>query len=1199
VPIKNGKTPDFFLDPAGRHCFDASLRRILALRPTEDIQKHSENLRQSYKTELSDFPGFERIFQASLSYADFRRSRKRDAHTVFAVSEAQNACGAVEVNTLYKKKADKVRPLDTALRDGSMPDGNPNWREDILQEQRRSLNPSRVPGAFDHLFEPRYWKKPRGCRITPERWEKMVINEGIWPAEKELLKAMVYNREKALAWDFTEIGRCDEQVVPAQVIRTVEHKAWQAKSFPIPKGLRSEVVSMLQERIDANILERSHGPYRNPWFLVEKKDKKHRLINSATNINAVTVRDAMLPPNVDEFSEHVAGRPVCTLLDFLSGYDQITLHPASRDLTAIQTPLGLLRQTTLLQGATNSVAQFVRAVMHILHPHLAERASPFVDDIVVNSPRTSNTTELAMPGVRKHILLHLQWIDGVLADIERSGCTVSGKKSHFCAPALEVVGYLCGYDGRRPTEGHVKVIQLWPACDNITQVRGFLGACTYYRIWIENFSNMAAPLFGLLRKDVDFVWEEEQQEAMQLLKNALTTAPALMPLDYSPTAGKVILAVDSSVTGFGGVLMQLNENNKRRPCRYESGLWTPAERKYDIVKLECRSLLHMLRKCRPWLYGIRFTVETDANTLVAQLNRTATDLPGALVTRWLAWIRLWDFDVKHVPGKQNVVADALSRIPWDDDFANERQNDLDAFVDHELSHIHLRSIQGQEDRVLVDEYSDKSQNYARWLTTLRRPEDMSMKEFSAFKKEAMKYLVREGHLFRRQSKNSPLRRVVDDAEIRQRILQELHDESGHRGREGTYRRVADRFYWAGLFKDVEKYVSTCFACQTRAHGRTDEALHPTWSSYIGEKWSIDVVHMPLCLGHPYMALAREDLSGWVEGTAMKENTSKNIADFVFRDVICRHGMPLRMVSDGGPENKAVTDELLSRYGIKHTWTSAYHPQGNGMIERGHPPIVNALAKYTFDTGKPWVPALPAMLWADRTTVKATTGMTPARVMYGAEHILPIEVDVRSWKTVSWQNIVSTEDLLTARCAQLDRRDEALEEVLLRVRRQREANKEPYDDAHRVRNEELAVGDIVLLWDSRREVNKSSAVKLHPRWLGPYRITAVTSLFGSYRLAELDGSNLTGTFAGKRLKLLHMRNANGEPVIPEPHTTAAPLPIPRVLRSEQAQGELGDGRPPMVVIPQPDTALLDLPVTRDDMDEIIEYRDMSDMSEESL
>jgi hypothetical protein len=96
------------------------------------------------------------------------------------------------------------------------------------------------------------------------------------------------------------------------------------------------------------MLERSYRLYRNSWFLVEKKDKKHRLINLVTNINVLTVRDAILPPNMDEFLEHVARRLVYTLLDFLSGYDQITLYLASRDLTAIQTLLGLLRQTTLL-----------------------------------------------------------------------------------------------------------------------------------------------------------------------------------------------------------------------------------------------------------------------------------------------------------------------------------------------------------------------------------------------------------------------------------------------------------------------------------------------------------------------------------------------------------------------------------------------------------------------------------------------------------------------------------------------------------------------------------------------------------------------------------------------------------------------------------------------------------------------------------
>ena len=82
--------------------------------------------------------------------------------------------------------------------------------------------------------------------------------------------------------------------------------------------------------------------------------------------------------------------------------------------------------------------------------------------------------------------------------------------------------------------------------------------------------------------------------------------------------------------------MQLDAQSHRHPCRYESGIWSRAEQKYDLGKLEYRALLHALKKCRVYLYGVRFTVETDANTLVAQLNRAATGLPGALMTRWLA-----------------------------------------------------------------------------------------------------------------------------------------------------------------------------------------------------------------------------------------------------------------------------------------------------------------------------------------------------------------------------------------------------------------------------------------------------------------------------------------------------------------------------------------------------------------------------------
>jgi len=89
---------------------------------------------------------------------------------------------------------------------------------------------------------------------------------------------------------------------------------------------------------------------------VEKKSKAYHLINAAVEINRRTIQDANLPPFVNEFSKEFAGCQMALIINFFSRYNQIELDVRSRDLTAFQTPIRLLRMTTLLQGATNSVA---------------------------------------------------------------------------------------------------------------------------------------------------------------------------------------------------------------------------------------------------------------------------------------------------------------------------------------------------------------------------------------------------------------------------------------------------------------------------------------------------------------------------------------------------------------------------------------------------------------------------------------------------------------------------------------------------------------------------------------------------------------------------------------------------------------------------------------------------------------------------
>ena len=442
---------------------------------------------------------------------------------------------------------------------------------------------------------------------------------------------------------------------------------------------------------------------------------------------------------------------------------------------------------------------------------------------------------------------------------------------------------------------------------------------------------------------------------------------------------------------------------KQQPSRYESGIWSEAEQKYDATKRKCQRVLKAIRKFWYYLYGVRFVLETNASVLVAQLNQSGTDLPGALVTRWLAYINLFDFDVKHVSGKTHTAADGLSRRPpTAQDLENARNKpDLEDVLDAELNYLGVNPTtlenEGEELPVLEEGFSEKSVQIATYLTTLHRPPHLSSKEFRKFKSEALRYKVVDQLLFRQNSKNIPLRRVIDNQEERTRIIAALHDESGHRGCKSTYCRIADRYWWDNLHAEVKVYVQTCEQCQLRDSTRAEEPMYPTYLVSLFSKVAVDAVHMPNCRGYRYLIIGRCDTSGWVEAQPVEKLTAKRVADFLWKDFICRHGCFGKLVIDGGAENKGVVKTLLDKYGIKQVLTSAYHPQANGMVERGHRPIIDALAKMGERRIGDWVKDLPAVLWADRSTIKVTTNITPYRIVCGQDLVLPIELEIPTWR----------------------------------------------------------------------------------------------------------------------------------------------------------------------------------------------------------
>ena len=242
---------------------------------------------------------------------------------------------------------------------------------------------------------------------------------------------------------------------------------------------------------------------------------------------------------------------------------------------------------------------------------------------------------------------------------------------------------------------------------------------------------------------------------------------------------------------------------------------------------------------------------------------------------------------------------------------------------------------------LESHYTEEHIEFGEFLTTLRKPVHLKGRQFSKFKKEATKFY---GELFRRGSKSIPLRRVVDSDEDRAEIIEFQHDYSGHKGVEATYRRVANLYWWDGLYKDVKKHCTTCRNCQLRAGALQNDTIFSTHSAALFEKVSIDVVKMPISRGKGYLVV--EDLTGWAEARALKDNNSASVARFIWEEIITKHGIFGKLVCDGGPENKKWVKDLMALYGADRVVVSPYNPRANGMVEWGRKPIVDSLSKLT-------------------------------------------------------------------------------------------------------------------------------------------------------------------------------------------------------------------------------------------------------------
>ena len=264
----------------------------------------------------------------------------------------------INARTLTKRVANKVNPVRGSIYEtnGSLPSGNPNQRNKYLTREV-AIPPS--TRKFDSIYLTKKFSNiKRGSRLTLERLVVIKPSLNLIARETKLLYELLFNREAALIYNFTYLGRVNLEVAPPQRIRTVLYEPQEHPSYKINPSLRPIIEYIVRERYKAGTLELSYSVYRNPTFLVKKKQSKdktlalnnpklYRLINDTQRINRVTLRDTNLPPDTNSFAKDFARYIITSLINIFSRYDQITLYEDDRDLISFKTLLRLFRITTI------------------------------------------------------------------------------------------------------------------------------------------------------------------------------------------------------------------------------------------------------------------------------------------------------------------------------------------------------------------------------------------------------------------------------------------------------------------------------------------------------------------------------------------------------------------------------------------------------------------------------------------------------------------------------------------------------------------------------------------------------------------------------------------------------------------------------------------------------------------------------------
>lgn len=332
-----------------------------------------------------------------------------------------------------------------------------------------------------------------------------------------------------------------------------------------------------------------------------------------------------------------------SVIDLFSGFHQIPISEESRDITSFSTPDGSFRWKVVPFGLNVSPNSFARMMAIAFSGIPAGTAFLYIDDIIVVGCSEAH---------------HMSNLRTVFETLRRYNLKINPYKCNFFRKEVVFLGHKCSENGISPENIKLKTMRDYPEPNDKESTKRFVAFANYYRKFIKNFAILAQPLNFLTKKSTEFSWGEESRAAFTTIKNTLMSPTILA---YPNLSKPFILTVDASIKGRGAVLSQLQTDGEEKPISFASRAFTKSERNKPIIELELLAIFYAIMHFKPYIYGTHFLVRTDHKPLVYLFTLKN---PSPRLLRIRLELKEYRFDVEYIRGSTNVVADALSRISF-------------------------------------------------------------------------------------------------------------------------------------------------------------------------------------------------------------------------------------------------------------------------------------------------------------------------------------------------------------------------------------------------------------------------------------------------------------------------------------------------------------------------------------------------------